>query len=93
MLNLYTGGLLVSPNCEQVIRGFTVDYKYRRLRGGGTTGAVYLPAPDKNDASHLMDAVQYAVLHVRRGDGEDEARTQQLAQRLSAQRRRLTQVV
>lgn len=67
MLNLDTGGLLVSPTCELTIRGFTNEYRYRRLRASGTIGVIYTPQPEKNDASHIMDALQYAALLIHKG--------------------------
>lgn len=67
MLNLETGGLLVSPICENLIRGFTHEYRYRRLRASGTIGTVYTPMPEKNDSSHFHDALQYAALLIHKG--------------------------
>lgn len=92
MLNLEMGGLIINPSCELVIRGFTHEYRYRRLRASGTIGAVYTPSPEKNDASHLQDAIQYAALLIMqgadRGDGAMET-----ARRLSEQRKIMTRVV
>ena len=63
MLNLHTGGLLVSPNCEMLIRGFEGEYRYRRLRTGGSGGVAYTPQPDKSsETSHPHDGLQYCVL-------------------------------
>lgn len=88
MLNLNTGGLLVSPNCELLIRGFQSEYRYRRLKASGTMGAVYTPQPEKNSASHPHDALQYACLLIQKGDDEDESLTQ-TAQYLSNKRNRM----
>lgn len=92
MLNLDYGGLLVSPTCEMLIRGFTHEYKYRRLRASGTLGAaVYTPTPEKNDVSHIHDALQYAALLISQGDptrGEGaKAAVDKLAKQRAALRR------
>lgn len=67
MLNLYEGGLLISPICSMLIRGFESEYRYRRLRSTGSTGALYTPQPDKNEYSHLQDACGYGCLFIARG--------------------------
>lgn len=75
MLNLYDGGLLISPTCEMLIRGFESEYRYRRLRAAGSVGAVYTVQPDKNEYSHLQDAIGYSCLFIMKGlannSGED----------------------
>ena len=93
MLNLEAGGLLVSPACENLINGFTHEYRYRRMQASGTLGAVYTPQPEKNDASHYQDALQYACLLIQRGDMEDAGEIQDLARRLSEKRRALGRIV
>lgn len=75
MLNLHVGGLLISPNCEMLIRGFEGEYKYRRLRTGGSGGAAYTPQPDKtSETSHPHDGLQYCVLliNMRESQKADE---------------------
>lgn len=54
------GRLLVSGDCEKVINGFEGGYRYARVKGA--SGKVYRAEPEKNDASHPADAVQYACL-------------------------------
>lgn len=94
MLNLYTGGLLISPTCEMVIRGFGSEYRYRRLRAAGTMGAVYTPQPEKNDASHLADAVQYACLLIAKGvNQEGSAEYDAAADLVARHRAKLSRVV
>lgn len=93
MLNLEAGGLLVSPACENLVNGFTHEYRYRRMQASGTLGAVYTPQPEKNDASHYQDALQYACLLIQRGDMEDAGEIQDLARRLSEKRRALGRIV
>lgn len=93
MLNLYTGGLLVSPTCEMLIRGFLSEYRYRRLRAAGTMGAVYTPQPEKTDVSHPHDALQYACLYISMNKEEDDGRSKEFANAIAEQRRKLTRVV
>lgn len=90
MLNLDTGGLLVSPACEMVVRGFLSEYRYRRLRASGTLGAAYTPQPEKNEYSHVHDALQYAALLIHRGREERKelpALVRGLAERRSVRHR------
>lgn len=88
MLNLTSGGLLISPTCEMLIRGFQSEYRYRRLRASGTLGAVYTPQPEKNEYSHTQDALQYAALLIQKGS-EQDAHSQAFAQSLSDKRSRM----
>lgn len=53
--------LLVDPGCDMIRRGFNGRYQYRRLQVVGEER--YKDVPDKNDFSHLHDALQYAALH------------------------------
>jgi len=53
--------LLVDPGCDMIRRGFNGRYQYRRLQVVGEER--YKDVPDKNDFSHLADALQYAALH------------------------------
>jgi len=53
--------LLVDPSCDMIRRGFNGRYQYRRLQVVGEER--YKDVPDKNDFSHLHDALQYAALH------------------------------
>ena len=52
-------GFLVDPRCKAVIGALRGKYRYRMK----TTGE-YDITPEKNDASHIADALQYACLHV-----------------------------
>jgi len=52
---------LVDPSCDMIRRGFNGRYQYRRLQVVGEER--YKDVPDKNDFSHLHDALQYAALH------------------------------
>jgi len=51
------GFMMDDHMCPVLARGFQRDYRYRKKRDGELT-----PLPDKNDASHVHDALQYACL-------------------------------
>ena len=53
--------LMVDPSCDMVRRGFNGRYQFKRLQVVGEER--YRDVPDKNDFSHLHDALQYAALH------------------------------
>jgi hypothetical protein len=53
-------GLMVDPKCEIIRRGFNGRYQYKRLQIPGAER--FKDVPDKNDYSHLHDALQYAAL-------------------------------
>ena len=59
---------LLSPNCTFLRKGFNSGYRYKRIRGsdGG-----FSDEPEKNQFSHVHDALQYLVL----GDGGYESVT------------------
>jgi len=94
MLNLDFGGLRVAPRCELVTRAFQVDYRYRRIRASGTIGTVYTEKPEKNAASHLMDALQYACLFICRGErGELDGTEDRVVENLRRRRQVLGRAV
>lgn len=92
MLNLTSGGLLISPACEMLVRGFRSEYRYRRLRATGTLGAVYTPQPEKNEYSHVHDALQYAALLIQRGATQDK-HIDTFARELAVKRQRMQRVL
>lgn len=51
----------VDPSCDMIRRGFNGRYQFRRLQVVGAER--YKDVPDKNEYSHLHDALQYAALH------------------------------
>lgn len=53
--------LMVDPSCDMIRRGFNGRYQFKRLQVVGEER--YRDVPDKNDFSHLHDALQYAALH------------------------------
>jgi hypothetical protein len=54
-------GLLLSPAAKVLRRGFNSTYRFKRIWAGGQA-VRYLDLPDKNEASHVHDALQYALL-------------------------------
>jgi hypothetical protein len=59
-------GMLLSPTCSYLTKGFISGYSYKQMRMGGVE-ARYSPTPDKNIYSHPHDALQYACLKLRNG--------------------------
>ena len=56
------GGLILSPSCMTLRKGFISDYKYEEVRGHA--GMLFKEKPCKNHASHVHDALQYAALEL-----------------------------
>lgn len=53
-------GLLVSPRCRKLIQGFAYGYRFENVKKDAN--APFKPKPEKNDFSHVHDALQYGVL-------------------------------
>lgn len=51
-------GFLLHPRCRALRKGFLGAYQFRRMN---TTKEKYTDKPDKNEASHPMDALQYPL--------------------------------
>lgn len=49
-------GFLMHPRCRALRKGFLGAYQFRRMN---TTKEKYTDKPDKNDASHIMDSLEY----------------------------------
>lgn len=62
-------GFLLDPRCVTLRRGFEGGYQYRRLSVSGAER--YEDRPDKNQYSHVHDALQYALC----GGGESRKLT------------------
>ena len=52
-------GLVVSPRCKTLRRGFNSGYRYRRQ---AVSGGRHEDKPEKNHWSHVHDALQYLML-------------------------------
>ena len=59
-------GFIIDPRCATLIKGFDGGYQYRRLQ---VSGERYDERPEKNQYSHIHDALQYLML----GAGEGRA--------------------
>lgn len=57
-------GILISPKCEMIRKGFAGGYHFKMLRTGN--GETFHETPAKNKFSHPHDALQYLLL----GGGE-----------------------
>lgn len=57
-------GLVICPSLTLTREGFLGQYAYARLQG---SRGQHKPTPDKNEHSHIMDAIQYLCLFVRFG--------------------------
>ena len=55
-------GMLISPDCPLIIKGFRGEYRMRRLQLVGQER--YTDKPEKNLVSHGHDALQYACMSV-----------------------------
>lgn len=55
-------GLLVSPVCRKTIQGFAYGYRFENVKKDAN--APFKERPEKNDFSHVHDALQYGVLEI-----------------------------
>lgn len=60
-------GMLIDPSCKTLLAAMNGGYQYKRVRVSGS--AKYSDLPDKNQYSHIADALQYMLL----GAGEGRA--------------------
>tara|TARA_R100000700_G_C3174101_1_gene148721 strand:- start:2056 stop:3042 length:987 start_codon:yes stop_codon:yes gene_type:complete len=56
--------MLIDKSCKHLIKGFAGGYQYKRLQ---VSGERYTEKPDKNDYSHVHDALQYLLLGAGEG--------------------------
>jgi hypothetical protein len=54
------GKLLLNPRCKMLHKGFLGEYRMKRLQVSGRE--YYQDRPEKNKASHIHDALQYAAM-------------------------------
>lgn len=90
LLNKDAGGLLISPNCEQLIAACAGGYKFGKMKIRGTMGAAYTTKPVKDAHSHPADALQYGALYVLKYDessGNVDAVRRAFRERLRKRRR------
>ena len=61
-------GILVSPECKMIHKGFLGGYRMRRLQVVGQER--YTDRPEKNEIANLHDALQYASMATESGTRE-----------------------
>lgn len=59
--------LVISPECKRLRKAMMGGYMFKRLQVSGS--ARYRDVPDKNEFSHIAEALQYAMV----GEGEDSS--------------------
>lgn len=65
-------GLLLSPRAKYLRQGMNAGYVYTRARTSSGAGR-WRNEPEKNDFSHVQDALQYGVLSIKkRGQRDDD---------------------
>jgi hypothetical protein len=55
-------GFQIDPSCTMLREGFASGYHYRKIKTA--SGIKFADAPDKNEFSHIHDALQYACLYL-----------------------------
>lgn len=93
MLNRTAGGLIISPHCSMTIKAFQGGYRYKRLRVAGAVGAAYDARPEKNEFSHIADAVQYGAMYIAREEGYGEKKADHIVRQISQRRKILRRVM
>jgi hypothetical protein len=78
-LEMDRGGLMISPHCEMAVAAMRgapdkSGYHYKKKRLRGAVDGTYAESPEKNEASHIADAIQYAVLYIVHGAGHSSDR-------------------
>ena len=53
--------IVITPKCQMLRKGFAGHYQYRRMQ---VSKERYTDKPDKNEASHVHDALQYLCTHL-----------------------------
>lgn len=74
-------GIMVSPKCTMLRKGFNGHYQYDRIQIGGDER--YKSVPRKNEASHIHDALQYLALYANHFGDNRWSTVTQTAPRLS----------
>ena len=58
VLNRRVDGFLIDKSCKLLLKGFYGRYRYSRMQ---KSGEFYTESPEKNEVSHVHDALQYLV--------------------------------
>ncbi|HEX8400513.1 MAG TPA: hypothetical protein VF628_02290 [Allosphingosinicella sp.] len=78
-------GLLVSPTAKHLRRGFNNGYVIQRVKLSNGSGR-WKDEPDKNDFSHVHDALQYLVCGFKKRGNPTQELDARAARRRSAER-------
>lgn len=93
LLNKRIGGLLIDKRCTLLIQAMQGGYRYKRLRVLGSVEDVYDPKPEKNNHSHIADALQYACLCVLRDNAVLSKDISPMTRKLRTRRRVLARIM
>lgn len=80
-------GIIISPKCKTLRKGFTGGYHYAPIRSGN--GTMFHDAPKKNQYSHPHDGLQYLLL----GGGEHDVVMNRVRRRGAAHQGRIAKDV
>lgn len=56
-------GIIVDKSCKNLLKGFYGRYRYRNIHRLGGGGEYFDEKPEKNEVSHVHDALQYVLGH------------------------------
>ncbi len=74
-------GFLLSPRCKKLRQGFNAGYVYTRIKLS-TAGGRWKDEPEKNDFSHVHDALQYGVCWLKKkGQASEDSDEDRAARR------------
>lgn len=92
LLNRMAGGLIISPHCDLVIKAMQGGYRYKKIKVMGSVSSAYEARPEKNQHSHIADALQYGAMYIVQ-DGGSGAEKAAVISKTLAQRRRILRKV
>lgn len=61
---LKRSGMAIDAKCHMLIMALEEKYVYRKLRIASVDGVQYSSEPEKNNYSHVIDALQYLCLYI-----------------------------
>lgn len=73
LLNKQVGGIIISPTCKALVRAMNGAYHYAKRKVLGSIENAYSAKPEKNEASHIADAAQYAAMFITQGELQQRA--------------------
>ncbi len=74
-------GFLLSPRCKKLRQGFNAGYVYTRIKLS-TAGGRWKDEPEKNDFSHVHDALQYGCCWLtKKGQASEDSDEERAARR------------